>query len=60
MTHRVVRAGGGIVEFPIRFRDRGAGESKLSGGIVREALGLVMRLWYEDRRGRRTRRRSSG
>ena len=29
MTHRIVRAGGKIVEFPITFRDRDAGESKL-------------------------------
>lgn len=60
MTHRVVRAGGKVVEFPIRFHDRGAGESKLSRGIVREAFGLVGRLWIADRRGRRQRRRLSG
>lgn len=60
MTHRLVRAGGRIVEFPIEFRDRRAGESKLSQGIVNEALGLVLRLWVADRRGRRTRRRLSG
>ncbi len=60
MTHRLVRAGGRIVEFPIVFRDRQAGESKLSRGIVHEALGLVARLWFEDRRGRRDRRRHSG
>lgn len=60
MTHRLVRAGGRIVEFPIEFRDRRAGESKLSQGIVGEALGLVLRLWLADRRGRRTRRRRSG
>ena len=60
MTHRLVRSGGRIVEFPIVFRDRHAGQSKLSQGIVREALGLVVRLWFEDRRGRRVRRRHSG
>jgi glycosyltransferase involved in cell wall biosynthesis len=60
MTHRLVRAGGKIVEFPIAFRDRGAGESKLSRGIVREACGLVVRLWVADRRDRRRRRRLSG
>lgn len=60
MTHRVVRAGGKVVEFPIRFHDRGAGESKLSRGIVREAFGLVGRLWLDDRRDRRQRRRLSG
>jgi glycosyltransferase involved in cell wall biosynthesis len=60
MTHRLVRAGGRIVEFPIEFRDRQAGESKLSHGIVNEAVGLVARLWLADRRGRRLRRRRSG
>ncbi len=60
MTHRLVRSGGRIVEFPIVFRDRQAGESKLSRGIVHEAFGLVARLWFEDRRGRRARRRRSG
>ncbi len=60
MTHRLVRSGGRIVEFPITFRDRVAGESKLSNGIVREALLLVVRLWIEDRRGRRQRRRIGG
>ncbi len=60
MTHRLVRAGGRIVEFPIAFRERRAGASKLSQGIVGEAVGLVARLWVADRRGRRTRRRLSG
>jgi dolichol-phosphate mannosyltransferase len=60
MTHRLVRAGGKIVEFPIEFRDRRAGQSKLTRGIVREAAGLVGRLWLEDRRDRRSRRRVSG
>jgi dolichol-phosphate mannosyltransferase len=60
MTHRLVRAGGRIVEFPITFRDRHAGESKLSRGIVREAAVLVVRLWFSDRRDRRRRRRITG
>ncbi|MBA3288263.1 MAG: polyprenol monophosphomannose synthase [Acidimicrobiia bacterium] len=60
MTHRLVRAGGKIVEFPIEFRDRRAGHSKLSQDIVGEAVGLVGRLWLDDRRGRRRRRRASG
>lgn len=57
MTHRLVRAGGSIVEVPITFSERVAGESKLSKGIIGEALVLVMRLWIDDRRGRRQRRR---
>jgi glycosyltransferase involved in cell wall biosynthesis len=60
MTHRLVRAGGRIVEFPIVFRERERGESKLSRGIVREAFVLVVRLWLTDRRGRRQRRRQGG
>ena len=60
MTHRLVRAGGSIVEFPITFRDRRAGESKMSRGIVREAARLVLQLWYQDRRDRRRRRRITG
>lgn len=58
MTHRLVRAGGSIVEFPITFRERQAGSSKLSGGIVNEAFVLVIKLWLSDSRGRRERRRA--
>ncbi len=60
MTHRLIRADGRIVEYPITFVDRRAGESKMSGGIVREGLVLVVRLWVADRRDRRRRRRSGG
>jgi glycosyltransferase involved in cell wall biosynthesis len=60
MTHRLVRADGRIVEFPITFRERTVGESKLSNGIVNEAFLLVVRLWLQDRRGRRLRRRHGG
>ncbi len=59
MTYRLVRLGGKVVEFPISFRDRTGGESKFSGSIVREAFGLVLRLWIADFGGRR-RRRSQG
>lgn len=48
MTHRLVRRGGSIVEIPITFTDRARGSSKLSGGIVREALSLVTRLALRD------------
>ena len=60
MTHRMVRAGGKIVEFPIEFRDRHSGSSKMTHSIVGEAFGLVGRLWLHDRRDRRRRRRLSG
>ncbi len=36
-----------IVEFPITFRERTVGESKLSNGIVNEAFVLVLRLWLQ-------------
>lgn len=60
MTHRLVGIGGRIVEVPITFSERVAGESKLNKGIIGEALGLVMRLWLTDVRGRRERRRQGG
>ncbi|MEO6158109.1 MAG: polyprenol monophosphomannose synthase [Ilumatobacteraceae bacterium] len=60
MTYRLVRVGGKVVEFPITFRDRTAGLSKMSGNIVSEAFLLVLKLWFADRRGRRIRRRQGG
>ena len=57
MTYRMVSTRARIVEFPITFVDRTAGTSKISGGIVREALVLVARLWIGDFFGRRRRRR---
>jgi glycosyltransferase involved in cell wall biosynthesis len=60
MTHRLVRAGGKIVEIPITFQDRTAGQSKMSQNIVNEALVMVLRLWAQDRRGRRQRRTRGG
>jgi dolichol-phosphate mannosyltransferase len=44
MTYRARAAGASILEIPIRFVDRAAGESKMSSAIVFEALGLVT-LW---------------
>jgi dolichol-phosphate mannosyltransferase len=60
MTYRIVRLGGKCVEFPITFRDRTEGVSKFSGSIVREAFGLVLRLWVADFSGRRQRRALGG
>ena len=60
MTHRLVRSGGRIVEIPITFRDRTLGESKMSQGIIHEGFLMVIRLWLDDRRGRRERRHSGG
>jgi glycosyltransferase involved in cell wall biosynthesis len=58
MTARLVRLGGSVVEFPITFRDRTAGESKMSRSIIGEAFFLVAKLWVTDFAGRRARRRS--
>ncbi|HET9732873.1 MAG TPA: polyprenol monophosphomannose synthase [Acidimicrobiales bacterium] len=41
MAHRVAAAGGRVAEVPIRFVDRVAGESKMSGKVIAEALVLV-------------------
>jgi dolichol-phosphate mannosyltransferase len=60
MTYRLVRIGGKVVEFPITFRDRTEGVSKMSGGIVSEALVIVLKLWVADFGGRRRRRRKGG
>jgi len=38
MTRRVLEAGGVVAEVPIEFCEREAGQSKMSGGIIREAL----------------------
>lgn len=48
MTHRVVRRGGRVVEIPIVFRDRTAGDSKMSRHIILEAFHLVNRLARHD------------
>ncbi len=47
MTYRAVATGCSIVEVPITFRDRIAGDSKMSGNIVREAFLLV--TWWAIR-----------
>jgi dolichol-phosphate mannosyltransferase len=53
-TDRARRAGAVIREVPIVFRDRTAGESKMSRDIVREALlmvtGRAFRKWFGPRR----------
>jgi dolichol-phosphate mannosyltransferase len=49
MSHKVWRRGFKIREIPITFVDRRAGESKMSGRIVWEALWLVWRLRFGPR-----------
>jgi dolichol-phosphate mannosyltransferase len=50
---RATRRGLRVVEVPITFTDRTAGDSKMSGSIAREALGLVFWWRVEELRGRR-------
>ncbi len=53
MAYRLIRNGGRVVEVPIRFVERTRGESKMSGRIVIEALGLVTGWGVRDRLVRR-------
>ncbi|WP_322409600.1 polyprenol monophosphomannose synthase [Microbacterium invictum] len=47
LTRRVIGAGYGLVEVPIEFREREAGESKMSGAIVKEAMVRVTQWGFE-------------
>ena len=51
MTKLVDEIGGRIVEMPITFLEREAGQSKLSGGIFTEELSLVTRWGVAKRSG---------
>jgi dolichol-phosphate mannosyltransferase len=53
MTHRLWRQGMRIVEVPIVFTERVQGHSKMSGHIIREALIMVWRLWFQNNMRRR-------
>ena len=53
MTHRLWRQGMRIVEVPIVFTERVQGHSKMSGHIIREALIMVWRLWFQNKMRRR-------
>lgn len=48
MTHKIWRQGLRVAEIPITFTDRFQGSSKMSHGIVREALLMVWRLWIQN------------
>lgn len=48
MTHKLWRTGFRVTEIPITFTDRFQGTSKMSHGIVREALMMVWRLWIQN------------
>ncbi len=48
MTHQAWRRGFKIVETPIVFEERRSGQSKMSGGIVGEALWLVWKIFLRN------------
>ena len=48
LTHKLWRQGIKAVEVPIIFTDRLHGQSKMSGHIVREALIMVWKLWFQN------------
>lgn len=48
LTHKIWRKGMRIAEVPIVFTDRFQGSSKMSSKIVREALWMVWRLWFQN------------
>jgi dolichol-phosphate mannosyltransferase len=52
MTYRASRLGARIREVPITFRDRRVGQSKMSRRIIVEALVVVVRLRWDELRGR--------
>jgi dolichol-phosphate mannosyltransferase len=52
MTYRASRYGARVVEVPIIFRDRRLGQSKMSRRIIVEAMFVVMRLRWDELRGR--------
>ncbi len=51
MVFRMKRIGARITEVPIHFVDRRVGQSKMSGGVAREALLLVPTLRFRVPRG---------
>jgi len=53
MTYTAWKLGFRVAEVPIIFEDRRSGQSKMSSGIIREALGLVLRLRFRRPAGRR-------
>jgi dolichol-phosphate mannosyltransferase len=52
MTYRAIEAGFRVIEVPILFRDRRAGDSKMDGAIVAEAVWQVPRMRFGGGGGR--------
>ena len=55
MTHRLWRQGMKVVEVPIIFTERVHGQSKITARIIREAIPMVWRLWFQNGLRRRPR-----
>ena len=51
LVRRAVRAGFTVAEVPIEFVEREYGDSKMSGAIVLEAMGLTTRWGWQYRTG---------
>jgi dolichol-phosphate mannosyltransferase len=49
LTHKIWRQGMRIAEVPIVFTERLQGRSKMTRKIVREALWMVWRLWFQNK-----------
>lgn len=49
LTHKIWMSGMRVAEVPIIFTDRFLGTSKMSSKIVREALFMIWRLWFQAR-----------
>jgi len=58
-TYLATRAGARVTEVPIVFSDRRVGVSKMSKRIIGEALTVVLRLRWEELRGRGPRQSAS-
>jgi dolichol-phosphate mannosyltransferase len=48
LTHKIWRQGRRVVEIPIVFTERLRNRSKMSAGIVVEAIFTVWRLWLQN------------
>ena len=58
LTHKIWRQGLTVTEVPIIFTDRFQGNSKISKGIVKEALFMVWKLWFQNGLRRKPRKPS--
>ena len=47
MTHKTWQKGFHIQEVPITFEERRSGQSKMNSAIIREALWMVWKLWFQ-------------